>query len=52
MWFTKLASASTNWHMYLAMAGVVNTYAAVSRPSLAHVNRSETRSIRFGNQVY
>ena len=42
MWFTKLASASMNWQMYLAIAGVVNTYAVESRPSLVYVSRYES----------
>jgi hypothetical protein len=34
IWFTKLTVASTNWHIYLAMFGVVNIYAAASGPEL------------------
>jgi len=34
IWLTKLTVASTNWHIYLAMFGVVNMYAAASGPEL------------------
>jgi hypothetical protein len=34
IWFTKLTAVSRNWHRYLAMEGVVKTYAAARDPIL------------------
>jgi hypothetical protein len=34
MWLTKDMGVSRNWHMYFAIDGLVNTYAAPRRPLL------------------
>lgn len=45
IWFTKLTAVLRNWHRYLAIEGVVKTYAAARDPILEEVRPENVQGV-------